>query len=50
MGRARESLEHKASGEATWYLGDYKGAVYVSGIFHHVRIDGLQAETVYYYR
>ncbi len=49
-GTDEAELNHKSSGNRTSYIGDYKDAVYVSGIFHHVKLEGLNAETKYYYR
>ena len=43
-------LDHTASGNRTNYIGDYRNAVYVSGIFHHVKLEALHAETTYFYR
>ena len=47
---SKSDLRHSASGNRTNYVGDYEDAQYVSGVFHHVKVEGLQPETTYYYR
>jgi len=49
-GTSRSDLSHTASGDRTNYIGDYEGAQYVSGIFHHVKVEVLQPEVTYFYR
>ena len=49
-GTDANSLEHVAFGERNSYVSDYPHAYYVSGIFHHTKLEGLAPETAYFYR
>ena len=49
-GTDTNSLEHVAFGERNSYVSDYPDAYYVSGIFHHTKLEGLAPETTYFYR
>lgn len=45
-----EQLHFHATGNRTSYVSDYPNALYVSGIFHHVKLEGLAPEVTYFYR
>ena len=49
-GTDESDLQHHASGNATSYVARYPNATYVSGVFHHVKLEGLQPATQYFYR
>ncbi|GFP80676.1 purple acid phosphatase 15 [Phtheirospermum japonicum] len=52
-GKLRFPMTHKASGQSLVYsqLYPYKGLQnYTSGIIHHVRLTGLEPNTLYHYR
>ncbi|KAL6535047.1 Purple acid phosphatase 15 [Orobanche minor] len=52
-GKLRFPMIHKASGQSLLYsqLYPYQGLQnYTSGIIHHVRLTGLEPNTLYYYR
>ncbi|XP_047311679.1 purple acid phosphatase 15-like [Impatiens glandulifera] len=53
FGRSRDCLSNEAKGNSLIYnqLYPFKGLQnYTSGIIHHVRLTGLKAKTLYYYR
>ena len=49
-GTSENALDSSASGSAKKYVQDYPGHVYVSGVMHHAKLEGLQPLTTYYYR
>lgn len=49
-GNVPSTLDRNATGNRTSYVGNYPDAIYVSGVFHHVKLEGLAPETTYFYR
>lgn len=49
-GTSANGLDSSASGSAKKYVQDYPGDVYVSGVMHHAKLEGLQPLTTYFYR
>ena len=49
-GTSANALDSSARGSAKKYVQDYPGDVYVSGVMHHAKLEGLQPLTTYFYR
>ena len=43
-------LDSSVSGSTKKYVQSYTNQVYVSGVMHHAKLEGLQPLTTYYYR
>lgn len=49
-GTSANALDSSVSGSAKKYVQDYTTEVYVSGVMHHAKLEGLQPLTTYFYR
>ena len=49
-GTRENALDQSADGTTKAYVQHYPGNNYISSIFHHVKLEGLEPSTTYYYR
>ena len=49
-GTEANALDKSADGATKAYVQHYPGDTYISSIFHHVKLEGLEPSTTYYYR